>query len=155
MPNTNAIFISAGKQERFATFAIKNLVDQWDIILAWYPPEPPPPHLRPFLFAHARGTKFTLLKDCYQQYLASYRNVWLCDDDIAITTGTAEMLLNTNFQVVSPAHCPSGKISWEIMKPVNNSLLRQTDFVEMTAPLFNQAALSEFMAIYDKSVVGY
>jgi hypothetical protein len=162
----NLIYISAGDRETFASYAIHRLSDHFDVAVFYYGRSA----VRKTrlqegatLFSVGRGAKFNSLKQLVTQtpgLLEAYETVWVCDDDVVPLAGDVRMvpdlLLRFNLRVISPAHAANGKTSHEIMLPAGGrQLLRCSNFVEMTCPMFRSDSLVGFMREYDGSLAGW
>lgn len=107
----------------------------------------------PYVYA-AKGEKYHLLKSFIQSnidFISNYEYIWLPDDDVLIDTQHINKLFNIakeyNLSITQPSM--DGYVSHEITKPVPNSLLRYTNFVEVLAPLFNQETLFKIYDTFD------
>tara|TARA_B100000073_G_scaffold11427_2_gene9565 strand:+ start:3363 stop:6806 length:3444 start_codon:yes stop_codon:yes gene_type:complete len=95
----------------------------------------------------------------------TYEYILVLDDDIALSPTEIELLFQNakihNAVVSSPSFDPvKGKISptLDIMANVAGSKLRRTNYVEVTAPLFEARALEKFLNFYEthaKNLVGW
>lgn len=164
--NKHLIFISAGDQEVFATFALEKLKRHFDICIFFYGKNIEKlQNLKKYstIFAVGYDSKFNALKKLHEydkRVLARYESIWVCDDDLSVTSGNINNLTTIltffNLAVISPAHMSDGKISHLIMKPVSGKhLFRYVNFVEMTCPLFETKSLISFLDIYDYSLSGW
>lgn len=161
----HAIFCSFGDREKFATYSLKNLSNEFDLIFFYYGSNGE--KLKEFkdntrIFAWGRGSKFNALKmltDHVPGCLDEYETVWVCDDDLIVTSGDLHLLpkilMNFGLLVISPAHDPRGAISWQIMKPRSSNLFRYVNFVETTCPMFRAKALISFLKSYDGNLQGW
>ena len=108
-----------------------------------------------------KASKFQNLNHWIQEnteLFETYNYVLVLDDDVPLKPEQIELLffqakINCA-QVSSPSFDPHlGKVSpsLEIMASQQrpDSYFRRTDYVEVTAPLFNQKALSRFMRVYN------
>jgi len=109
-----------------------------------------------------KGSKFQNLFFLYQNYrelICHYDSIMLMDDDILITAGQINQLFKIrnkyNLWLLQPALTPRGRISWPITIARRTNILRYTDFIEMTCPLFKRAKLDIFMHKYDPELIGY
>jgi hypothetical protein len=57
--------------------------------------------------------------------------------------------------VLQAAFSSRGKITWPITRARRGNILRYTDFIEMTCPLFRRDKLDAFMAVYDPDLIGW
>ncbi len=108
------------------------------------------------------GGKFPNLHFIYQHWreiLSHYRAVFVIDDDIVLSgrqiARLFDLLERHDLWVLQPAFDSRGKISHPITREQPLSLLRFTNFVEVTCPLFLRDKLDAFMEVYDPSVVGW
>lgn len=104
----------------------------------------------------AKGTKFSLIKSFIQnnlKFISQYSYIWLPDDDVEISTQEINRLFEFakkwNLSICQPSM--NGYVSHEITKPVENSLLRYTNFVEVLAPLFNLESLLKIYSTFDEN----
>jgi len=102
----------------------------------------------------AKGEKYHLLKSFIQnniEFISKYEYIWLPDDDVAIPSEDINKLFNIvkeyNLSIAQPSM--DGYVSHEITKPISNSLLRYTNFVEVLAPLFNLETLLKVYNTFD------
>jgi hypothetical protein len=162
----NAIFVSAGDRETFATHAAMHLTDEFDVVVFHYGSDAERRqrfHERATLLAAGSGSKFNALKLLFErqpELFASYQTIWVCDDDIEIRRGSAGMLsrvaLLFGIPVISPAHAADGKIDNRIMQHRDGPhLFRFVNYVEMTCPMFLTRLLAQFLAQYDGSLDGW
>jgi hypothetical protein len=164
--NKNLIFVSAGDEEVFASFAAEKLKNHFDICIFFYGKNIQKlQKLKELstIFIIGYGTKFNNLKKLHEydkRVLARYESIWICDDDLSDFSGNVSNLLTIlsffDLAAISPAHMPIGKISHSIMRPVDGThLFRFVNFIEMTCPLFETKALISFLDIYDYSLAGW
>jgi hypothetical protein len=102
----------------------------------------------------AKGEKYHLIKSFIQddiEFISKYDYIWLPDDDVDISSENINRLFNMakeyNLSISQPSM--EGYISHEITKPIPNSLLRYTNFVEVLAPLFNKETLLKVYNTFD------
>jgi hypothetical protein len=107
----------------------------------------------PYVYV-AKGEKYHLLKSFIQdniEFISKFDYIWLPDDDVDISPENINRLFNIskeyNLSISQPAM--DGYVSHEITKPVPNSLLRYTNFVEVLAPLFNKETLLKVYNTFD------
>jgi hypothetical protein len=107
----------------------------------------------PYVYT-AKGEKYHLLKSFIQdnvEFISKYDYIWLPDDDVDISPENINKLFNIakeyNLFIAQPAM--NGYVSHEITKPIPNSLLRYTNFVEVLAPLFNTETLLKVYNTFD------
>jgi hypothetical protein len=113
-------------------------------------------------YGERKGSKFQNLYFVYQQWrhlLDRYRAVFVVDDDILISGSQISRLFETrerhDLWALQPAFSARGKVSWPITRVQRANVLRYTDFIEMTCPLFRKDKLDAFMAVYDPELVGW
>jgi hypothetical protein len=102
----------------------------------------------------AKGEKYHLIKSFIQDninFISQYEHIWLPDDDVEISTKEINKLfeLAKKYSLYISQPAMDGYVSHEITKPVPNSLLRYTNFVEVLAPLFNQETLLKIYNTFD------
>jgi hypothetical protein len=110
----------------------------------------------PYVYV-AKGEKYHLLKSFIQSnldFISNYEYIWFPDDDVSISTQNINKLFKTAVQYQLSISQPAmeGYISHEITKPIPNSLLRYTNFVEVLAPLFDKETLFK---VYDTFNLNY
>jgi len=105
--------------------------------------------------------KFPNLHHAYQVWphiFNQYDAILVMDDDILISTAKINRLFKIrkkyDLWILQPAFEPRGKISHRITRVKPYALLRYTNFVEVTCPLFRQDKLEQFMKTYDPVLVG-
>ena len=104
----------------------------------------------------SKGTKFCLIKAFIQdnlEFISQYSYIWLPDDDVRIDTSEINRLFDFakewNLSICQPSM--NGYVSHEITKPVENSILRYTNFVEVLAPMFDLDSLLKVYKIFDEN----
>lgn len=158
----NCIFISAGDKERFASWAIDNLSDDFDIIINYYGENEF--KLNNFKSKTKKTisfktTKFMSLKQIYDKHIkGKYEWVSVFDDDAKFVSGSMDELISCgkkfNLDIVSGSHF--GKISHFIHKKVNGQhKIRYVNFIEMNFPVFKNTALEKYMNVYDGKLCGW
>jgi len=113
-------------------------------------------------YIERKGGKFPNLHYVYQHWqsiLNHYQAIFIIDDDIIIDGAEIsrlfEVLKQYDLWLLQPAFNPIGKISHRITRTNPFSLLRYTNFVEVTCPLFRKDKLDAFMKIYDPGLIGW
>ena len=108
------------------------------------------------------GSKFGNLKfayDTWPERFSRYDAVFVMDDDILISTDAINRLFEIraahDFWALQPAFSPLGKISWDITRAQWQCVLRFTNFIETTCPLFRRDKLDAFMTVYDPALISY
>jgi len=105
----------------------------------------------------AKGEKYHLLKSFIEsniEFISNYTHIWIPDNDVSISTENINKLFETadNLQLFICQPSMDGYVSHEITKPVSNSILRYTNFVEVLAPLFN---LESLLKVYETFNLNY
>lgn len=100
-----------------------------------------------------KGNFFPLVKkfiDDNIDIINKYDYIWLPDDDISISTNQINNLFKISSKydifICQPSVKSDFDITYKITEPVENNILRYTNFVECMAPLFNTDIL---MLLYD------
>ena len=108
------------------------------------------------------GSKFQNLHDVYGRWnslVTQYDAVMVMDDDVFIDSQAIDSLFlmreRFDYWLLQPAFSPWGKISHKITQARRHCTRRETNFVEMTCPLFRRDILDRFMAVYDPVLVGW
>lgn len=103
------------------------------------------------IFTHKSGTKFNLFSKMYSR-LPKFDYYVLLDDDLNITgdeiVSIVERMKKHGYGVGSPSHSCQGRISWRVMLTQDNSEIRESNFVEMTAVIFSRDEIEKFLAAY-------
>jgi hypothetical protein len=107
----------------------------------------------PYVYA-AKGEKYHLIKSFIKsniKFISNYTHIWIPDNDVLISTEDINKLFETATQYQLSICQPSmnGYISHEITKPISNSILRYTNFVEVLAPLFDLESLLKIYKTFD------
>jgi hypothetical protein len=109
-----------------------------------------------------KGSKFQNLHHAYQcwsEILQRYSAILVMDDDIIIDPAGLERLFALrelhDYWIVQPAYSARGKISHPITFVRRGIERRETNFIEMTCPLFRRDVLDEFMGIFDPRLTGW
>jgi hypothetical protein len=107
----------------------------------------------PYVYS-AKGEKYHLIKSFIQsniEFISNYTHIWIPDNDVSISTENINKLFRTANQYQLSICQPSmdGYVSHEITKPISNSILRYTNFVEVLAPLFNLESLLKTYETFD------
>lgn len=104
-------------------------------------------------------SKFQSLKILFDKFIKDqYDYIYVYDDDAIIKFGNLYSLIeyanNYNIDIISSAHDPNGKITYDVHKPQNKSI-RLTNFIEMNFPVFSNYAIKKFMQVYDGVLCGW
>jgi hypothetical protein len=102
----------------------------------------------------AKGEKYHLLKSFIEsniEFISNYTHIWIPDNDVSISTENINKLFEISNQLKLSICQPAmeGYVSHEITKPVSNSVLRYTNFVEVLAPLFDLESLLKIYKTFD------
>jgi hypothetical protein len=109
-----------------------------------------------------KGSKFQNLKSLITEnpgFFDQYSHVWVCDDDILMSSSQIEEAFDIteslDFWVAQPADRPEGRYShWITGVSWPGWDYRIVNFVEVRMPIFRRDKLTEFLAVYDGSLVG-
>ncbi|WP_374587391.1 hypothetical protein [Ideonella dechloratans] len=164
--NRDAIFVSAGDREVFASFAIDRLSSRFDVLVNYYGDDVALGarlQERASYFQARKTTKFKGLKELYQsdpERVRTYRSVWVCDDDLILESGEVDALVSAlvafRADAVAPAFSMAGKISHPITcRLPGEHAFRFTNFIEMNAPMFSGRALCRYLDAFDGSLDGW
>jgi hypothetical protein len=160
----NCVFVSAGDNERFASYAIDKLSNRYDIIVNHYGDDL---EKRSRLtegstaLVTMKMTKFMSLKRCYDRLIKGrYEWVAVFDDDAMFTSGSLDELIDIgtryDLDIVSPVHDTSGRVSHRLhLKCEGDQKLRLVNFVEMNYPVFRNRSLEKYMDAYDGELCGW
>jgi hypothetical protein len=166
MVNKNAIFLCVGDKEIFGSYVIENLLGRYDLIVNYFGSNLKQAN---YFEKHAKffqkqsGTKFLSLKNIVvdnPKIFNQYDYIVCFDDDATIINGSIDRLIEimTTFdmKILSPAHHNNGKISHNLMRTYpGNHVVRFTNFVEMTFPIFKKTFIIDYLNAYDGSCCGY
>ena len=159
------VFTSAGDRHSIDGWLSPEPRGTWDLITAYYgDDEREFERLRAasvYAFRN-KAAKFQNLRHALSlepKLLDHYEFVWVCDDDIVMTSDQISKMFRTaeqfEFWVCQPAFSSLGKISHEFSRQQTPDGIRIVNFVEVTCPLFQRAKLAAFMDVYDGSLVGW
>lgn len=105
-------------------------------------------------FSQIKGTKFNLFSKLNID-LSAYDYYVLLDDDLNLTPSDIMYMIDfmelTGFGIASPSHSPKGRISHfpdPIMRTIPDGTVREVEFVEMTAVIFNREEMQKFLEAY-------
>jgi hypothetical protein len=109
-----------------------------------------------------KGNKFPNFNYIYNNYnsqIMRFNNFYIVDDNIIINTDQINKLFditNQYFLLISqPAFLPESNITHPITIVQPDKLLRYTNFIELTTPVFSKEGLVNFMKYYDDSLIGW
>jgi hypothetical protein len=166
MVSKNAIFLCTGDKGIFGYYVVENLLHNYDLIVNYFGSNKEDIKFykkHSVFFQHKSNTKFLALKDIFNHnpsVFDDYENIVCFDDDATIINGSIDHLIQAinmfNMKIISPAHYNKGKISHNIMRTYpGNHLIRFTNFVEMTFPIFKKTFIIDYLSVYDGSCCGY
>ena len=109
----------------------------------------------PYVFI-GKGEKFHLIKSFIRDnldFVSQYEYIWFPDDDASISTESINhfLELSDHYKLWLSQPAMTGYISHQITYPVQGSLLRYTNFVEVLAPLFNLESLLKVYNTFDEN----
>lgn len=107
----------------------------------------------PYVY-QSKGVKYHLIKNYIESnidFVKKYEYIWLPDNDVSICTEEINKLfeINNRFELHLSQPSMNGYISHDITKPIHNSFLRYTNFVEVLAPLFSIDCLFKIYETFD------
>jgi hypothetical protein len=109
-----------------------------------------------------KGSKFQNFKYFYESHIDiinRYDRFFILDDDIIINVNDINNMfkisIEYNLDICQPSFSSNGKISWNITKHKEDTLLTYTNFIEVNTPLFNRNALDNLMKVLDYSLIGW
>lgn len=166
MVKNNVIYLCVGDKEVFGSYVIENLIETYDIIVNYFGDDNTKAKYfkkHSIYFQQKKGTKFLNLKDIVSHYpniIDNYQYVVCWDDDATIENGSVcdliHLMSTFKLKIISPSHSSGGKISHNIMRTYpGNHILRFTNFVEMTFPIFERSFINNYIYEYDGSCSGY
>lgn len=134
----------------------------FDLWIAYYGDSNPPDFPETDFCFSRKGGKFPNFFSIYKMYaeiIKRYDSIALLDDDLILSTEDINALFAIQrvygLLLLQPAFLPEGKISHAITQRNESSLLRCTNFVEVTCPFFATSQLCQFMEVYDPVLVGF
>jgi hypothetical protein len=110
-----------------------------------------------------KGAKFQKLYYLYQNNndeLMNYDRYLITDDDIIISTDDINKLFDISEKyellICQASFKPIiSRISHKITKQQENNILRYTNFIEVTCPLFTKAALIKLFNVFEPKLIGW
>jgi hypothetical protein len=164
-PRRWCLFTSAGDKSAIRLWLAGNTPRRWDLVAAYYGDDDDKFAEISKVCSYAfrtKGSKFQNLKKLitdHPRIFDQYSHVWVCDNDIQMSAtqiddafGITETL---GFWVTQPADRPEGRNSHWITCFAGPSWdYRIVNFVEVRMPIFRREKLTEFLAVYDSSLVG-
>jgi hypothetical protein len=159
------LFTSAGDKNAIRLWLAGDTPRRWDLVAAYYGDNDDQfaeiSRLCSYAF-RTKGSKFQNLKKLISEHPAffdRYSHVWVCDDDILMSTlqinEAFDITERLGFWVAQPADRREGRNSHWITCFAGPSWdYRIVNFVEVRMPIFRRDKLIEFLAVYDGSLVG-
>jgi hypothetical protein len=158
------LFTSAGDRNAVRQWLRNASTRKWDLVLAYYGDSDNEYSALCALSNHAyraKGGKFQNLKKLVTSdpaFFDRYSHVWVCDDDIRMSSPQIEEAFATTdtfgFWVAQPAFTAAGKNSHPITCHAPEYDYRIVSFVETGVPIFRTGKLMEFLQVYDGSLTG-
>jgi hypothetical protein len=160
------IFTSAGDRNVISRWLEGDTPQRWDLVVAYYGDNEHTfaeiSKLSSYAFL-SKGGKFQNLKRLvleHPKFFDHYSHVWVCDDDIVMSTAqinTAFKLTEAlGFWVAQPATRAEGKNShWITCFAGPQWDYRIVNFVEIGLPIFRRDKLIQFLTVYDGSLMGW
>jgi chitin disaccharide deacetylase len=158
------LFTSAGGKNAIRLWLEGDTPRRWDLIVAYYADDDNEfaeiSKSSSYAF-RTKGGKFQNLKKLVVQnprFFDQYSYVWVCDDDIRMSAAQIDEVFAITeffeFWVAQPAL--QGKISYPITSYAGPQCdYRIVNFVEVGVGIFRRDKLTEFLAVYDSSLVGW
>jgi hypothetical protein len=159
------LFTSAGDKSAIRLWLAGDAPRRWDLVAAYYGDDDDEfaaiSNLCSYAF-RSKGGKFQNLKKLITEHPAffdRYSHVWVCDNDILMSSSQIneafEITQRLGCWVAQPADLPEGRNSHWITCFAGSSWdYRIVNFVEVRMPIFRRDKLTEFLAVYDGSLVG-
>jgi hypothetical protein len=160
------LFTSAGDKNAIRLWLRGDTPRRWDLVVAYYGDNDYAfieiGKLGYYAF-RTKGSKFQNLKKLvmeHPRFFDRYSHVWVCDDDILMSAAQIdeafELTETLGFWVAQPADRPEGRNShWITCFAGARWDYRIVNFVEVRMPIFRRNKLTEFLAVYDGSLVGW
>ena len=102
--------------------------------------------------------KFPNLLHFYDSIPAQYTSIFVLDDDIDMSSDAISALFRFqeehNVGIASPTFKPYHR-GYNSLVPVDGSVIRYVDFVEMNTPMFQRGVLDKFMKVFDPVLKGW
>jgi alpha-N-acetylglucosamine transferase len=110
-----------------------------------------------------KGSKFQNFNHLWKNNIFNinnYEKFFIVDDDIILSTNEINQLFDLmdkyDLDLLQPSFDNiKSKISHECTKSIDNAILHYTNFIEVTAPLFNKQSIDKCMYFYNDSLLGY
>lgn len=112
-------------------------------------------------FSHMKGIKFNNFVEVFDS-LPKFDYYALLDDDLNLVPEQIKYMVSVmserGYTVGSPSHSSQGRMSWEIMRTVDEGEYRESDFLEMTGVIFSHDELVNFLnhfIPYKDKIIGW
>jgi hypothetical protein len=159
------LFTSAGDRSAVRHWVAGEEPRRWDLVAAYYGDDDSEFAEVSKLCSYAfrvKGSKFQNLKKLITeqpQFFDRYSHVWVCDNDILMSksqiNNAFDIAERLGVWVAQPAMLGGGRNSHWITCFAGPSWdYRIVNFVEVGLPIFCRDKLTEFLAVYDGSLVG-
>lgn len=163
MPNRNLIILRTGDRSLHPNWLPNGTQSRtWDLALSYYGRNENPYPGTYDLLSRQPGSKWEGLTQFLRDnpdLLRRYDYFWFPDDDLLTNCGTIDRMFRLaqtyDLQVSQPALSLSSHISHAITLQRPKSIVRETTFVEVMAPLFSRAALSVVSPTFANSKSGW
>jgi hypothetical protein len=160
------LFTSAGDKNAISLWLAGDAPRRWDLVAAYYGDSHDEFAEISKLCSYAfrtKGSKFQNLKRLISeqtQFFDRYSHVWVCDNDIIMSKSQIneafDIAERAGFWVAQPADLAAGRIGhWITCFAGPGWDYRIVNFVEVRMPIFRREKLTDFLAVYDGSLVGY
>jgi len=130
--------------------------DDFDLFVVYYGDQTGQYFHESDYYISQKGGKFPNFYKVYSQWrkiFDSYQVVMIADDDLIFTSSNLSVFFKIfetyNLSLAQPSFDPRGKASHRVGKVRPFSLMRYTNFVEVTCPAFDSYSLALFMSVYD------
>ncbi len=153
----------------FSSVGDSTNVDRWlkgrnfDLWIVYYGDDPSTDYSHDCeYFVRRKGAKFPNFQAAFIEHrdlLARYEAIMVADDDLIMSGRAINELFairrRYDLWLLQPSFDMQSRISHPITRKRPWSLLRYTNFVEVTCPLFETSRLMQFMDVYDDRLVGW
>lgn len=159
------LFTSAGDKNAVGLWLAGDGPRGWDLVSAYYGDDENEfaeiSKVSTYAF-RTKGSKFQNLKKLvteYPRFFDRYSHVWVCDDDIRMSpyqiNEAFDITEKMGFWVAQPADLAGGRnFHWITCFAGPSWDYRIVNFVEVRMPIFRRDKLTEFLATYDRTLVG-
>lgn len=134
----------------------------YDVVLSYYGKTDKYQHTPVKMIHYFQGSKWEGLSDFFvnhQSVWQQYDAVWLPDDDIDADVDTLnrffDLFHRANLDLAQPSLTQDSYFSWGICLQNTSFILRQTDFVEVMVPCFNQETLQKLYPTFMANKSGW